>query len=89
MKSMESRLSALGRKLDDIQLNAAASGEKARLELADWKLEMQRKMSEMRERLDQAKTGGNEAWDDMKEGVQASLEEIEKAFKQARSRFGS
>lgn len=89
MKSLEARLATLGRKLDDFQLGAAATGEKAKIEFEEWKRGMREKLSELGDRFDRKKKEGGRALEDVSVGLQASFDEIEKAIDQARSRFGA
>jgi hypothetical protein len=85
------RLEALTRELDeridDLRDRAEAVGAEARKEYAQEIEELRQRREAVRQRLARVKSASAEAWEDIKSGVSAALEDLQKAYERARSRF--
>jgi hypothetical protein len=85
--SMEEKLRALGKKIDELSAKAAVRGGEVKAEFAMEKAALDRKMSAARFRLAEMKAAGGQALDDVKAGLSAAYEELERAYRRAAAHF--
>jgi len=86
---MENKAAEIGKKLDELEHKMKTSKDEA-------KADMSRQMDELRElqkkvqmKLKEMKIASGKAWQDAKEGAQATMDDLQKAYEKARSRFSN
>ena len=86
---MENKAAEIGKKLDELEQKMKTSKDEA-------KADMSRQMDELRElqkkvqmKLKEMKIASGKAWQDAKEGAQATMDDLQKAYEKARSRFSN
>jgi uncharacterized protein HemX len=84
---MENKAAEIGKKLDELE-------QKMKTSKAEAKADMSRQMDELREmqkkvqiKLKEMKIASGKAWQDAKEGAQSTMDDLQKAYEKARSRF--
>jgi len=87
--TMENRSAEIGKKLDDLEQKIKVAKEEA-------KADMSRQMDELREmqkkvqgKLKEMKSASGKALQDTKVGAQSALDDLQKAYERARTRFGN
>jgi hypothetical protein len=61
--------------------------EQAKAEFAEEMKNLSRKKAEIGEKFQELQAAGNEAYDDLKDGLDGAMEEMDKAYDQAMERF--
>jgi hypothetical protein len=86
---MENKAAEIGKELDELEHKIKTSKDEA-------KADMSRQMDELRElqknvhkKLKEMKIASGKAWQDAKEGAQATMDDLQKAYEKARSRFSN
>jgi hypothetical protein len=67
---------------------AAAKGEQTKQRFAAFKAEFQEQVDDAGQKLETFKTEGGEAYDTVKEGVNAAVAEIKQSVEKAKAEFG-
>jgi TolA-binding protein len=86
-KQIEDELSDLDRQIEKLKAQANEAQAEARAKLQAEIAGLEQKKAAARKELDRVKAASAEAWEDMKEGVNAAMENLRKAYQQARTRF--
>ena len=83
----EAKLRELDRQIDALETQTQKKTEAERQQYAPQLAELNRKRQIAHEKLDKLKTSSQEAWEDMKVGINAALDNLDTASKQAVSHF--
>ncbi len=81
-------LGKLGKDLDDLKAGTESLAAQARQEADRYIAEAEKKRKAAAEKLDAMRTEGRKKWEAFSRELDAAMEDLEKAFDQARSRFG-
>ena len=86
-KKIEERINLYGQKLMELQEKMIMLNEQAKASLVAEIENLNRKKQEVAEKAREIQSASGEAYEDLKEGLENSLEEMDKAFDQAMNRF--
>ena len=86
-QTIEEQFVALDAKIKDLEAKAAELGEDAKVKFAKAIVDVKTLMDAAKAKLKALKSAGEDAWQDMKPGLNAAMAELEKAFKKAKSHF--
>ena len=88
-EKLNAQLDKYEERLDALQAQGAVMTQEAKNELEE-KLEMLRREKEtLQQKADELESKSGKAWEDAKAGVDKAMEDLNAAFEQAVSRFGS
>ncbi len=80
LKDLEPQIAELKKKAED-------AGEKTRARLAPQLEQLEQKHAALRKKMDKLSTSTREAWGDVSKGMDAAMDDLKKAYKDAKSRF--
>jgi len=86
-RRLEQVLNDLNARAEDLQRRAAQAGEQAREQLRPQLEALRQKSEAVRRQLDKVKAATPDAWSDIKAGVSSAVDELQKAFEKASSRY--
>jgi uncharacterized protein involved in exopolysaccharide biosynthesis len=81
------KLRELDRQIDALRERLARGTERQRRDLDPQLAEMERKREFAHQKLEKFETSSQEAWVDMKAGIDAAMDDLEAAYKRADSHF--
>ena len=88
-KSLSSKLDEFDRKLDELKGKSSQVSEKTKNELRDTLSQLQQKKEIAAKKLEQLKSSGAGAWQEIKAGAEKAFAELDQAFKDASAHFRS
>ena len=88
-KQLKARLEQFDRKLDKLQARAETIKAESKTKLNETVAALRQKQQTVREKLQALQSASGKAWEDAKAGMTAAMEDLEKAYEQAVSRFGA
>jgi sulfite reductase alpha subunit-like flavoprotein len=83
----EAKLKELDREIDGLKTKAATQSEEAKKQFAKQMKELDRKREIARRKLDMFEESSEEAWQDMKPGINRAMKDLEAAYQRAASHF--
>ncbi len=86
-RKLEAVLGKLGNRIEDLKKQAEQAGAEARQEYSKQLEELRRLRERAAERLANVKAASPDAWEEIKAGVGAAMEELQQAYERARSHF--
>lgn len=86
-QEVAAKLRELDREIDDLNAKAAKQGKETRKEFNREMAELGQKRAVARQRFESLKTSSQEAWRDMKPGIDAAMKDLESAYRRAASHF--
>jgi uncharacterized coiled-coil DUF342 family protein len=86
-EKIDARLAEWQAKIDEMRAKARQEEAEAKEEYLKQIEELEQKRSETLQKLEKLKAQGDVAWDDLKEGVNGALSELESSFQKIKSRF--
>jgi uncharacterized protein YhaN len=84
---MESQFSEWGKEIDNLKARADKAAADTRQGYYDEIEALRAKESSMRTKLQELKTSGDDAWGDLKEGLDNSWNQVKDSFNKAAARF--
>ncbi len=87
IEKVEAELKEWGLELDVFKAKVEKSKEEVKMKYLEQVQELKRQQEVLREKLNDLKESGDEAWGDFKEGVEEALKDMKEALKRAASRF--
>lgn len=84
---MEARLDELGAEIDKLKAKADQAGATARLKYQEQVARLRTKQHEAREKLDELNGAADDAWKDLKAGMELAWDSLGEAVSSARARF--
>ncbi|MEA5556499.1 sll1863 family stress response protein [Nodularia spumigena] len=85
--SMETKLSELGVKIDQLQVKAEKAGTDAKANFNQQIEDLKTKRHAMQQKLAEFKSSGDEAWASMQTGLKSAWDELSSAVEDAASKF--
>jgi chromosome segregation ATPase len=86
-KKMRDELDRIQREIDRLVFKANQAKKETRAELDKAIGELQKKKDATAKKLQDLESASGKAWGDLKSGLNASMEELEKSYTRAKSRF--
>ena len=86
-QEVAAKLRELDREIDDLNAKVAKQGKETRKEFNREMAEMGQKRAVARQRFESLKTSSQEAWRDMKPGIDVAMKDLESAYRRAASHF--
>lgn len=86
-KDLEQGIDRLRVQLKDLQAKAEKSTGKAKSEINEKISELKEEESKMQKQVQHVKSASGKAWDDIKKGAKAALENLKKSMNDAKERF--
>jgi predicted nucleic acid-binding Zn-ribbon protein len=86
-KQIEAQLKEYDQKLDELEVKAGAVKQEARALLNQQIQALREKQRAAHDELDQLSTATGKAWEDLKSGTDAAMEDLAKAYHEALSHF--
>ena len=86
-EKIKEKIEQYSQKLMELQTKMVMLNEQAKANLAAEMENLNRKKQEVAEKASEINAASGEAYEDLKKGLESSLEEMDKAFDQAMSRF--
>jgi len=84
----KARLEQWEAEIDKLKARMDEAGADARIEYREELDDLRKRRTEAKEKLSKLADAGDDAWDDVRQGLEAAWDKAESAFKKARSRFG-
>lgn len=88
MEKIENRMEHYSQKLDELETKLDMMHEQAKADLAVEMEKLQQKKRDVAEKVKELQSASGEAFDDLKDGMDRAMEEMDKAYDKALSRFG-
>jgi predicted RNase H-like nuclease (RuvC/YqgF family) len=86
-KQMEIKLNEYGEKIDQLQATAEKLGEDAKTKAQQQLTALRQKRDEVSEKLKELSSSSGNAWDQLKSGIDAAMEDLGNAYKKAAAEF--
>ncbi|MGE5172394.1 MAG: hypothetical protein ACM3MD_01040 [Betaproteobacteria bacterium] len=86
-KNMEERLKKLGRQLDELKAKAAYMTEQARKDINSYMAEAEKKQKAASRKLDEIRKESVKKWKKFTAEMDAAMDDFERAYEKAKSRF--
>ena len=86
-RKMHSKLDQWGAEIDALSAKADQAGAEARVEYHKQIADLHSKKDKARNQLTELENAGENAWEDMKSGVEAAWDSVGEAVNSAKSRF--
>jgi predicted nuclease with TOPRIM domain len=86
-KQMESKLNEYGDKIDQLQAKAEELGGDAKAKAEQELSALRKKRDEVSEKLNELGSSSGNAWDQIKSGIDAAMEDLGNAYKKAAAEF--
>jgi len=83
----QAKLRKLDQEIEALNAKAAKQGKEVRKDLDRQMAELERKRQVLQQQLEKFKNSSQEAWRDMKPGIDAAMKDLELAYKRAASHF--
>jgi DNA repair exonuclease SbcCD ATPase subunit len=87
VKRIETKITEYDEKLDELKKKAAMMTAEAQEELNEKIAKLQTQQKTVINQLEDMKSASGGAWHDLKDGLDSSIDEMDKSFKKALSRF--
>lgn len=87
-EKLEARLDQWRAEIDKLQANAAEAGADTRKEFENQVKALRKQQDKAREKLKELETASDDAWNDIKHGIEKAWDDLGDAVKSARERFG-
>ena len=84
----KARLDQWEAEIDKLRAKMDEAGADARIEYRDELDELRKRRAEAKEKLSKLADAGDDAWDDVRHGLETAWDRVETAFKKATSRLG-
>lgn len=84
-KKFEAQLDEWDAEIDKIEARARQAGADAQIEYQRQLDELRRKRGRARQKLDELESAGQEAWEEIRQGLEAARTELSDALKSARA----
>jgi DNA polymerase III delta prime subunit len=86
-KKIQEKMTEYSQKLVDLETKLVMLNEQAKAEMAEEMEDLKRKKGAMGEKIRELQTASGEAYEDLKEGLESAMVEMDEAYDQALSRF--
>ena len=86
---MEKKAADIGKKLDELEQKMKTTKEEAKADITQQMAELREMQKRVQEKLREMKSASGKAWQDAKDGAQSTMNDLQKAYEKARSRFTS
>ena len=86
---MENKAAEIGKKLDELEQKIKTSKEEAKTDMSRQMVELREMQKKVQKKLQEMKIASGKAWQDAKEGAQSTMDDLQKAYEKARSRFSN
>ena len=86
---MENKAAEIGKKLDELEQKIKTTKEEAKADMSRQMDELREMQKKVQNKLKEMKIASGKAWQDAKEGAQATMDDLQKAYEKARSRFSN
>ena len=83
----EAKLRDLDQQIDTLETKIGKENKVERKQLDQQMAELERKRDIAHQKLERLETSSQEAWGDMKSGIDAAMDDLEAAYQQAASHF--
>jgi hypothetical protein len=87
LKKLEAQLKELEAKTGDLKQKASTASEGVKAQLAQQLADLDKKREALGQKLQDVKTSSSAAWGDLKDGMDAAMEDLKASFEKAKSRF--
>lgn len=84
----KARLEQWESEIEKLRAKMEEAGADAKIEYRDELDELRKHRTEAKEKLSKLAEVGDDAWDDVRHGLEAAWDRVESAFKKAKSRLG-
>jgi TolA-binding protein len=84
---VEAKLRELDREIDELKAKAEKHGKEAQKQYDQQRPELERKRKAAQQEFEKLKNSSREAWQDMKAGIDAAMDNLESAYDKAASHF--
>ena len=84
---VQAKLEDFDKKLDEMRAKTEKMKKEARAEMEQQMTELRKKREEAAKELEKMQSESGKAWEDIKTGLDSALDEMDKAYQQAASRF--
>ncbi|MEZ5792833.1 MAG: hypothetical protein R3D34_19260 [Nitratireductor sp.] len=89
VEKIQARLNQWDSEIENLKAKAAEAGADARIKYEKQVAELQEKQKDAQGKLDELRSSGGDAWQDLKVGVESAWTSLESATKKAISRFAA
>ena len=86
---MENKAAEIGKKLDELEQKMKTSKDEAKADMSRQMDELREMQKKVQKKLQEMKIASGKAWQDAKEGAQSTMDDLQKAYEKARSRFSN
>ncbi len=86
-RKKEAELKELQAKIDELEAKAKKTEAEANIKYMEEIDKLKSKRNDLQDRMEQLKTSGKSAWNDLREGLDRSFSDLSEAVKSALSRF--
>ena len=86
---MENKAAEIGKKLDELEQKMKTSKDEAKADMSRQMDELREMQKKVQNKLKEMKVASGKAWQDAKEGAQSTMDDLQKAYEKARSRFSN
>jgi molecular chaperone DnaK (HSP70) len=86
---MENKAAEIGKKLDELEQKMKTAKEEAKADMLRQMDELRAMQGKVQEKLKEMKVASGKAWQDTKNGTQSALDDLQKAYENARKRFSN
>jgi len=86
-KQMETKLNEYGEKIDQLQAKAEKLGEDGKVKAQQQLTALRQKRDEVSEKLKELSSSSGNAWEQLKSGIDAAMEDLGNAYKKAAAEF--
>ena len=86
---MENKAAEIGKRLDELEQKMKTSKDEAKADMSRQMGELREMQKNVQKKLKEMKVASGKAWQDAKEGAQATMDDLQKAYEKARSRFSN
>lgn len=86
---MENKAAEIGKKLDELEQKMKTSKDEAKADMSRQMDELREMQKKVHKKLNEMKIASGKAWQDAKDGAQSTMDDLQKAYEKARSRFSN
>jgi uncharacterized coiled-coil DUF342 family protein len=86
-QKMDARLREWQAKIDELKARADQAGAEQKLEYYEQIESLRARQQKAREQLDELRSAGEDAWEDVKAGVELAWQDLQDAFQRAAAKF--
>ena len=87
--TMENKSAEIGKKLDELEQKMKTSKDEAKADMSRQMDELRGMQKKVQKKLKEMKIASGKAWQDAKEGAQSTMDDLQKAYEKARTRFSN